>query len=426
MNHGIRLCIVGAGSSYTPELIRGIIGLDPMELPITSINMHDIDARRLDIMAGLSARMLKAAGKKIHVTSCPTLPESLTDVDFVVTQIRVGGMAARILDEKIPMKYGIIGQETTGPGGMFKALRTIPRMLEVADAVAKFAPDAFILNYTNPSGIITEAVTKHSQAKIIGLCSGIPCMQRDLKKDLGDTFPDISSRCIGLNHLGFIHRIFAGGTDVTREAIERHLALEPTGDDNAKRISNELARVIQAIPIGYVNYYFRRAMKIAELRAEPETRGEKVMKIESGILAQAAMTDAADFPSDLEKRGGGGYAEVTFDCMRAIWNDSGAAIACSVPNHGAVDGIDEDAVVEIVCRIGRQGATPLPVGTIPSAFRGLVQAVKSYETLTVQAAVTKDINHVYHALLNHPLVGDWDVIVPLVDEMMTAHQLNFR
>lgn len=422
----IRICLVGAGSSYTPEIIKGIIDDSGSTLPICEIRMSDINTERLDIMAGLSQRMLKAAGREVKVARFGKLSEALPGTDFVITQIRVGGMEARILDEKIPLKYGIIGQETTGPGGMFKALRTIPRMLEIAEEVAEYAPDAFILNYTNPSGIITEAVTRHSRAKIIGLCSGIPGMQDKLKDDLGRFFPDIRSLCVGLNHLGFIYRIFSGSREITDEAIDRLMDLGRDSGDNAGMSLEPYVRSIRAIPITYLNYYFYRSRRLNEMRAASRTRGEDVLEIQEQILKESGSSSLCGYPEELKKRGGGGYARVTLDCMRAIWNDSGSELACSVRSAGAVEGIERDAVAELVCKIGRNGAEPIHIGRIPLAFRGLIQSVKAYETLTVEAAVEKSLDKVYQALLNHPLAGDFEIIVPLVDEMMKAHGLVFK
>ncbi|MCG2661740.1 MAG: 6-phospho-beta-glucosidase, partial [Kiritimatiellae bacterium] len=188
MDKKISICVVGAGSSYTPELIEGILDNAHDQLPITSICLQDINKERMQVMAGLAERMIRYAKRDITVKYSACLEDMLEGVDYVISQIRVGGMEARFLDESIPLKYGIIGQETTGPGGMFNALRTIPRMIDIANKVESVAPDAYILNYTNPSGIITEAVTKHTKARIIGLCAGIPEIQENIKAKLSDYF----------------------------------------------------------------------------------------------------------------------------------------------------------------------------------------------------------------------------------------------
>jgi len=422
MSRNITVAIVGAGSSYTPELMDGFLGLDPARLPVAEFRLFDINAERLGVMAGLSGRMVRRHGRAIAVKTCPRLEESLEGADFVITQIRVGGMHARWLDESIPLKYGIIGQETTGPGGMFKALRTIPAMLEIAGAVERVAPQAFILNYTNPSGIVTEAVTRYTDAKILGLCSGIPLIIEEIKKDFGADFPGMHAYCVGLNHLGFIHRIVSGGKDVTQEIIARMAARESRHGKDADAL-NRFAVEIGAIPIGYLDYYFRRGMLVRKLQAQEKTRAQQIMDLEKAVFAEAAAPGADQKPETLRKRGGGGYSAVTFAAMDAVYNDTGEELAISVPNQGTVDGIEADEVVEVVCRIGRKGAAPIRVGPIPLAFRGLVHAVKAYEVLTVEAAMKHDRRLLKQALLNHPLVGDAEVIDPMLDEMLAAHGL---
>jgi len=423
----VSLCIVGAGSSYTPELVDGLLELSPERLPIGAVHMTDIDERRLGIMAGLSRRMVAAAGRDIEVRDDVSLEAMLEGADFVITEIRVGGMEARYLDESIPLKYGIIGQETTGPGGMMKALRTIPPMIEIARTVERVCPDAFMLSYTNPSGIVTEAVTRHTNARFMGLCSGIPGMTRRIREKLGDAYPDLHVYCVGLNHLGFIHRITSQGRDVTAEAIERLYESDERAEvDNAQMAMAKLVNTIDAIPISYVNYYYRRRQRVEHAQAAPETRAQAIMKIQKEVFAEAAREDTHAKPESLKKRGGGGYSHVMFAVMDAILNDTGAEVAGSVPNRGTIEQIDDDASVEVVCKVGRNGPEPIPVGPIPLAFRGLVLAVKAYETLTVEAAMTRSRKLALQALLNHPLVGDLDVAERLLDELIEAHGLDFH
>jgi 6-phospho-beta-glucosidase len=418
----IAVAVIGAGSSYTPELLDGFFGLDPARLPVSEFRLFDVETQRLGIMAGLAGRMARRRGSAVAVRSCSRIEDALEGAAFVVTQIRVGGMQARWLDESIPLRHGILGQETTGPGGMFKALRTIPAMLEIARTVERVAPQAFILNYTNPSGIVTEAVTRHTRAKILGLCSGIPLIIEEIKKDFGAEFPDLHAYCVGLNHLGFIHRIVSGGKDVTQTIIARMAATASRHGKDADAL-NQFAVEIGAVPIGYLDYYFRRGRLVRKLQAQEQTRAQQILELEKAVFAEAAAPGADTKPETLTKRGGGGYSAVTFAVMDAIQNDTGAEVALSVPNQGAVDGIGPEEVVEIVCRLGRHGATPIPVGAIPLAFRGLVHAVKAYEVLTIEAAMTHDRRLLKQALLNHPLVGDAEVIDPLLDEMIAAHRL---
>ena len=427
MKSGLTVAIIGAGSSYTPELIEGFLDLPPEQLPVRAFRLFDTNADRLAIMTGLSERMIRQRGRDLDVASGSTLEAALEGVDYVITQIRVDGMPARYLDESIPLKYSLLGQETTGPGGMFKALRTIPAMLEIARAVERVAPGAFILNYTNPSGLVTEAVTRHTGARFLGLCSGIPSMIVDLKKQFGAGYPDFHCYCVGLNHLGFIHRIVSQGREVTVEILQRLLEQKRQKPEDAEGIAwQELCLEIGALPISYLNYYYHRAHMVRKLQAQDRTRAQQIMEIEKDVFAEAAAPGTTRKPEAVNKRGGGGYSAITFAVMTAIHKDTGEDLAVSVPNRGAVDGLRPEEVVEVVCRVGRQGAAPIPVGPIPPAFRGLIQAVKAYEVLTVEAAITKSRRLLKQALLNHPLVGDADVIDPLLDEMLAAHGMAFR
>lgn len=422
----IKLCVVGAGGSYTPELVAGILDRAHVDLPIVSLSLTDTDRERLQVMAGLTRRMIAHRQRRIEVATSPDMAEAARDADFVVTQIRVGGMRARHIDETIPLKYGVIGQETTGPGGMFKALRTIPVMIDIAETVSRVAPQAFILNYTNPSGVVTEAVLTHTSARLLGLCSSIPQMQRAIADKLKPEFGDVRVQSVGLNHLGFIHRILAGAEDVTAPAL-RWMAAH---DDGARAMTSSAlatARVLGAIPVlKYGDLYFRRGKESAALLAAEQTRAETVTAIEADVMAQAADPEIVDRPPALVRRGGDGYSAVTFDTLNAILKNSGDEIVMSTLNCGAVAGLPDDVAVETVCRVDAAGARALPMGEMPLAFRGLVQAVKAHETLTVKAAMARSRDLALQALLAHPLVGDIDVAEPMLDEMLAAHSLNYQ
>jgi 6-phospho-beta-glucosidase len=423
----VGISIIGAGSSYTPELIEGILKTDAHQLPIGVLRLHDVDQERLQIMARLTQRMIKAADRPIVVQSSTSLDAALGGADFVITQIRVGGMRARHLDETIPLKYGVVGQETTGPGGMFKALRTIPMMLDIARAVERCCPNAFILNYTNPSGIITEALRNHSGAKIIGLCAGIPAIQDKLKQALATKYPDVRTYCVGLNHLNFIHRITSDGKDVTQSAID-FLADRDQREqiDNGASGPFRLAQKIGAIPIGYARYFFERSKMFEKARSATETRAQAVQRIEHDVLAEASRESTCSKPEALKRRGGDGYASITFSWMAAILQNTNEELVGNVPSEQCVPGIDSNQVSELVCRVNASGATPLPTGPIPMAYRGIVQAVKAYETLTIEAAVKRCRKTALQALLNHPLTGDLANCEPMLDEMLAAHDLAFR
>ncbi|WP_312165588.1 hypothetical protein [Phenylobacterium sp.] len=418
------LCIVGAGGSYTPEIVEGV--LERQGLTVAQISLTDTDPDRLAVMAGLTRRMIAAKGARIAVRESADLAAAVAGADFVVTQIRVGGMAARQIDETIPLRYGVIGQETTGPGGMFKALRTIPVMIDIARTIAAIAPNAFILNYTNPSGVVTEAVLNHTDARLLGLCSSIPLLQHRLRRQLAEAFGAVEIASVGLNHLGFIHQITAGGEDVTRAAIA-HLNERYGGGDGMFASALKIAPLLGAIPVEkYGDLYFHRRAEYEAMALAERTRAQAVMDIEAEVLAEAADPAVQAKPPALTRRGGEGYSGVTFDTLDAILNDRGARIVMSALNNGAVIGLPDNVAVETVCHVDASGARTLPVGEIPLAYRGLVQAVKAHETLTVQAAVTRSRDVALQALLAHPLVGDIDVAEPMLDDLLAAHGLDYQ
>lgn len=425
MRRELAVAVIGAGGSYTPELVSGVLAHRPEELPIGELRLCDINAERLDVMAGLTRRMISASGREIRVRTAAELHTAVDGVDFVVTQIRVGGMPARHLDESIPLRYGIIGQETTGPGGMAKALRTVPVMVDIANEVARLAPEATILNYTNPSGIMAEAVLNHTDARFVGLCAGIPGLQAQLHERLSAKFGTIETACVGLNHVGFVHRVVAGGEDVTPDAIGE-IARQAAGGPEWWRRWAELAQAIGAFPMpGYSEYYFRRSAALERQRSAALTRAQQVIEIEQAVFAEAADPATTHAPEALAKRGGEGYSSVTFAVLKAMLADRGDRIVMSVLNGDAVHGLPADASVEVVCEVDGAGARPLPIGAMPLSIRGIVQAVKAHETLTIEAALTRRRDVALQALLAHPLVGDLDVAEPLLDELLEAHGLDY-
>lgn len=410
----MKLVIVGAGSSYTPELIQGVID-HLAELPFTQIALMDVDAERLGILGGLTRRMLAGAGVGVGVTETTDLAVALAGATFVNSLIRVGGMAARIQDERIPLKYGILGQETTGPGGMMKALRTIPAMLAVAHAMERVCPDAWLINYTNPSGIIAEALGNHSRVRFVGLCSGPAGWIKAILSRMGVDQARARVEWAGLNHLGFATRVWVDGRDATADAIEAVAGRWP--------VDGDLIRTLGAIPASYLRIFYHHDKMLAEaLEPGRRTRGEEVREIEAELLRQYADPTLAEKPPLLAKRGGGGYADVAFAAMHAIHHDTGARQIVQALNRGAIDDLPDDASVEIESTLDASGAHPLRYGALPLPVRGLVQAVKAYESLTVQAAVEGSSRLALQALLAHPLVPSYAVARDLLSELLTANR----
>jgi 6-phospho-beta-glucosidase len=410
----MKLVIVGGGSSYTPELVDGLIQHQDT-FPVSEICLTDINAARLEILAGFSRRMVARAGAPITITSTLDLKAALSGADFVNGLIRVGGMDARILDEHIPLKYNVIGQETTGPGGMMKALRTIPHMLAIAHMMEEICPDAFLINYTNPSGIIAEALGKHSRVKYVSLCSGPAAYISHLLK-LMDVAPERANvDWVGLNHLGFAVRVWVDGKDATAQAVEAAA--------KSWYIDGDWIRALGAIPASYLRYFYHTTAVLEEYHQPGhQSRGEVVKQIETELLRQYADPNLSEKPELLKKRGGGGYSDVALAAMEAIYHNRGDRQVVQVLNQGAVDDLPADASIEAPCLVDRAGTHPIRMGALPLAVRGLVQAVKAYESLTVQAAVEGSKRIAMQALMMHPLTPSWEVAKPMLEELLAANK----
>ena len=410
----MKFTIVGAGSSYTPELLDEM-AVRKESLPINEIVLYDIDEKRLGIMEGFCRRFAKKLGLEISIRSTLDLDDALYGADFVDTQIRVGGNKQRVLDEKIPLRHGLVGQETTGPGGMMKAFRTIPVMLNVARHMEKQSPDGWLINYTNPTGLITEAVTKYTKANIAGFCSGGIFPKMWAKRAYGIDYHRVQYDYIGLNHMNFISHITIDGRPITDEEFLR-LAQEN------KDIDPELSKLLGVLTSPYLQYYYHTDKKVKSLREAKQTRGEFVQELEKEVFAAYANPANADKPAALEKRGGGGYSEVAMNFVNAVYNNTDTEMVVNVPNQGAIPFLPDDAVVEINCLVNRRGMAPIHKSFIPEMCWGLIAAVKNYEQLAVEAAVEGDIRKAKLALLAHPLVHDYEMVELLLPELLEANR----
>lgn len=413
---GIKIAIIGAGSSYTPELIEGL-AKESKSLPVTEIAFHDIDSHRLQVMAGFCRRFLKSLGYATTIRTTTNRREAIDGARFIDVQIRVGGNSQRILDEKIPLRYGIIGQETTGPGGMMQALRTIPVMLEIAEEVGQYSPDAWIINYTNPTGLITEAVARFTRAKIAGLCSGGLFPRWRVSEALGVPEESITYSYVGLNHLNFAFDIKVQGRPVTDEEFSTIAEVAARNGVNPA-----LARALGLIASPYLQYFFHTSKKVAELRDRETTRGEEVVRLETE--AYAAYGDESHYtkPEVLAKRGGKGYSQVAVSVMKAIHTNQDSQVIVNVPSQGAVKGLPKDAVVEIPCLVNSAGISGINVPEVPRTVWGLIAAVKNYEQLTVESAITGSRDTALLALMAHPLVQDYEIATSLLAELLEANR----
>jgi 6-phospho-beta-glucosidase len=415
-----KFTIIGAGSSYTPELIDGFIK-NQKEFQIDRLFLYDIDLERLDIVGGMVARQLQYADLPTQVIKTENRPEAVEGADYIVSQIRVGQMPARVLDEKIPLKYNVIGQETTGPGGTFKAWRTIPASLDIAQDVMRYAPDAWFLNFTNPSGIITEALAKHTNLKVIGLCDNPINAQVTIAMALKVEKSRIFLKWMGMNHVNWIAQVLLDGVDITSRVMDM---IEDRVHDRLNYrfpVDTELIRALGVIPNFYLQYYYHHPRIVEKLKAESQTRGEVVIGLEKILYQKYADPNLFVKPPELSKRGGAMYSQAVMPLIISIHNDRRDIQAVVTQNNGAISDFPDDSVVEVPCTIGKYGAIPLSIGALPQTIRGLAQQVKTWENLTVDAGVTGSRKLALAALMTNPQIPSLEVARQVFNEMLSAH-----
>ncbi|MFD1804396.1 6-phospho-beta-glucosidase [Mixta tenebrionis] len=425
----LKIAVIGGGSSYTPELMEGIIR-HYQQLPVTELALVDVETGRekVEIIAALTRRMLKRNGlEQVKVSVHFALEGAVQGAAFVLTQLRVGQLAARAADERLGLKYQMLGQETTGVGGFAKALRTIPVLLEVAKCVEALAPDAFIINFTNPAGMVTEAVSRYSRAKIIGLCNVPVTMHHMIADMLKAPHEQIKLRFAGLNHMVWVHQVMQQGKDVTGKVIDMLCAGHALSMNNIQEVPwpASFLRALQAIPCPYHRYFWQtRAMLTEEIEAAKNagTRAEQVMKVETELFQLYADPQLDRKPEQLNFRGGAFYSEVAVNLIRSIHTNSGEEMVVNCRNNGAIQGLPDDAVVETNCLIDAQGAHPLAFGRLPPAMNGLTQQVKDFERLTIEAAVHGDRDSALLALVTNPLIGDLSTAEALLAEVLAINK----
>ncbi|MGZ9583306.1 6-phospho-beta-glucosidase [Paenibacillus marinisediminis] len=420
MNNKLKIAIIGSGSTYTPELIEGMIKRKD-NLPIDELVLMDIDERKLGIVGRLCERMIQAAHLPCKVTMTMDLDEALRDASFVLAQIRVGKLPARVLDEQIPLTHNMIGQETCGIGGFFKAMRTIPVMLHIAERMKELCPDAWLINFSNPAGIITEALLNHSEVKMLGLCNVPFNMFKSIRETLHLEDPRFTY--IGLNHLSWITAIEQDGTDYLKQALQMGLNSEAMKNIPSSGFSKELIQMVGAIPSSYLEYYYFKNKKLNTLHASEQTRGQKCMQIEEELLAIYEDSELHTKPDLLSTRGGANYSEVAISLVDAIYNDKQEVHVVNLLNNGALDFMEDSDAVEVCAIIGKDGAKPIKVPHFDNRhIIDYMRMVKAYERETVAAAVTGSEDTAMRALLMNPLVGDYDAAYSCFQEMKEAHK----
>ena len=413
---GVKVAVVGGGSTYTPELVEGFVTRGD-RLPVDELTLLDIDPERLAVVGALAKRMMRRAGWSGTLRLTDSREEALEGADFVIVQLRVGGQAARFQDETIPPRFGCIGQETTGPGGFAKALRTVPIVLELAEETARrAAPDAWFVDFTNPTGLVTQALLDEGH-RALGLCNVAIGFQRRFAKEFGVEPERVQLEHVGLNHLTWERKVLVDGVDRLPELLESSIDLLADETD----MPADLIRQVGAIPSSYLHYYYltKRAL---EHQRNAKTRAEEVMEIEAGLMELYKDPSLDTKPKLLEERGGAFYSDAAAALVASLHAGTDDVQVVNVRNDGAIPNLPDDAVVEVSARIDRDGAHPLPVDPLPPEMLGLVEHAKAYELLTARAAVSGDRNLALTALMTNPLVGDYDVAAPLLDALLEANR----
>lgn len=399
----MKIAIMGAGSTYTPELFDGLIRRGS-ELGMTGVVFEDIDPARLDPVFGFCQRMAKQMDSGFDMKKTLDQDEAIRGADFVVIQIRVGGQQGRHEDIMLGLRHGLVGQETTGVGGFAKAVRTIPQVLSIADSVERLAPDAWVINFTNPSAIITESLQRHSKARVLGLCN-IPIDTRiEIANALECPMEAVELDYVGLNHLSWVRGIRVDGQDRMDEVID---ALgKGYGPANVPEVNygKVFWHALHMIPSPYLRYFYLTGEMVQTLQNNTRTRAQEVMEIEKKLFAYYNDPDTWEKPELLNQRGGAWYSKIAIEIIAALLDEKPRPLVVNTAQAGAVDQMPQDAVMELTCDVSRDGVVPRPVGMIQEEIFGLIRQVKAYERLTIEAATMHSRDKALMALMANPLV----------------------
>lgn len=427
---GLKIVVIGGGSSYTPELIEGLLNRYH-EMPVASLWLVDIEEgkEKVEIIAGLARRMIAKAGLTIEVVATLDRESALRDADFVCSQFRAGCLDARISDERISLKYGLIGQETNGLGGFANACRTIPIALEIAADMERLCPDAWLLNFINPSGMVTEAILRHSRIKAVGLCNVPVIMQKGITTLLQCADEkEVVMQVAGLNHFIFVRQILHKGKEWLPEVIaEINAGRDPLVPRNISpfRWPSHLLQGLGMIPCAYLRYYYMKddllRQELAEAGGEG-TRGEVVKQLEKILFDQYRDPHLAVKPKALEGRGGQYYSEAACELMNAIYNDKRIIMHVNTRNNGAISGLPDDCAVEVSSLITASGPLPLNVAPFPEDTLRLLQLMKSFERLTIEAALTGNRHTAWRALMLNPLIVSGEKLELALDEVIAENR----
>ena len=419
---GIKLAIVGAGSTYCPELMQGLIRRKD-KIQLDELRLSDIDESRLNIVGEFCERVLLENGMEPRITRTIDLPRAVDGADFVVAQIRAGRLEARIRDEKIPLGYGFIGQETTGIGGFTNALRTIPQMGRIASAIEQYAPEAWLINFSNPSGIVTEFLLNHTNVKAVGLCNLPIGIQERVSKLLRLPMDQVRLETVSLNHCGAVTAVHVGGENVLPALLTQGVLDQASAQDPWIQNYRPIIELLNAIPNDYLQYFFYHERKLNEQKAAPQTRGEACVDIETRLLSYYADERNRTVPPMLAERGGHLYSEAAIALIASLSGAEPGYHVIDVQNQGVIDFLPENSVIETCCYVEKNSIRRMPLTVSPcDTLRALLTSVKAYETLAVQAAMTGDRQTALRALACNPITADLDRAQPCLLEMLEQNR----
>jgi 6-phospho-beta-glucosidase len=441
-----KVAMIGGGGVRTPLVIYGLAQTRDLT-GVNELTLFDLDRERTGIIARIGREIVRRSGADLSVTVCPTLESALEGAHFVLNSIRVGGMSARARDERIAIEHGLAGQETTGPGGAAMALRTVPITLSHAHIVERIAPDAWFINFTNPAGLITQALTGNTSLRVVGICDTPMELFHRIATTLGARTDEMQFDYAGLNHLGWVRRVLQKGQDVTASLMD--------DDDKLKRIYPDglfdpaLIRTLGLLPTEYLFFYYRQRTALANQERAGASRGQELERMNVDLfrsLAAASPVEALEtYRAYLQRRNASymklesqassafateeqqqedpfetatGYHRIALEVMTALLSDQPRTIVLNVPNHGAIPDLEPDDVVEVPCEISRNGIVPHQTGPLAESVRGLVLAVKAYERTTIRAALAKSTRLAELALLEYPIIGQWDLACEVLNHLV--------
>lgn len=408
----MKVTVIGGGSTYTPELVSGLAA-QQHRLRVDELVLMDNDAERLEIVGNFAIRMLAHQGSETKVTLTTDRQSAVKNADAVLIQLRVGGQAARLGDETFPLDCGCIGQETTGAGGLAKALRTVPVVLEIADDVRRLAkPDAWIIDFTNPVGIVTRALLNAGH-RAVGLCNYAIGVQRWAAALLNVDDSRVEVDPVGLNHFSWTRRILVDGVDQLPDILRNHT----TEVLEKYPFPHDLITLLGAIPSYYLQYYYTHDAVLEQLASEPP-RATVVAELERQLLEEYRSPLLTEKPAQLAKRGGAFYSEAAVDLLASLYSREETTHVLNVRNDGIIPGLADDDVIETRCRVSSAGIVPLPQSTVPPLLLGPIQHVSAYERIAEKAALSGDTDDVRMALLAHPLIGQWAMVEGLVPRLL--------